>query len=75
MLNNYQAEAVLCNSSGGKPTNCGTELVKGKWTAIYDQALNIELDNGFRLLSNLRYNLKSSIAKDPFFIAQKDGIS
>lgn len=74
MLNNYQAEAVLCSSKNGQPTNCGTELVKGKWTAIYDQALNIELNNGFRLLSNLRYNLKQDIAKDPFSIAQQDGI-
>jgi hypothetical protein len=54
--------------------SCNNELVKGKWTAIYDQALNIELENGFRLLSNLRYNLKSDIAKDPFSTAQKDGI-
>jgi hypothetical protein len=50
-------------------------LIKGKWTAIYDQALNIELENGFRLLSNLRYNLKNNIAKDPYATAQSDGIA
>lgn len=66
---------MLCGSKNGQPVDCGKELVKGKWTAIYDQALNIELDNGFRLLSNLRYNLKPDISKDPFTMAQSDGIA
>jgi len=41
---------------------------------IYDQAFNVELENGLRFVSNFRYNLKPSIAKDPFGEAKKNGI-
>ena len=41
---------------------------------IYDQAMNIELDNGQRFLSNFRYEIKDDIAKDPIAEASKNGI-
>jgi hypothetical protein len=67
LLENFKAEAVVCTSNkplkaNEKPSNCGKELIKGRWTAVYDQALNIELDNGQRFLANLRYNLKHAVA-------------
>lgn len=54
LMDNYKAEAVICKNQA----NCESTLIKGKWTAIYDQALNIELENGQRLITNLRYNIK-----------------
>ncbi len=44
-----------------KPKN----IIKGKWTTIYDQALKLELDNGLRFLTNFRYNAKPALSKDP----------
>lgn len=41
---------------------------------IYDQAMNIELDNGQRFLSNFRYEIKDDITKDPIAEASKNGI-
>jgi hypothetical protein len=61
VMDNYKVEAVLCKD-GGK---CSTEMIKGHWTAIYDQAINIELDNGMRFLANFRYDIKPEISKDP----------
>lgn len=54
---------------------CGDTTIKGRWTSIYDQAFNIELDNGVRLVANLRYNLKPSISLDPFIEAKSKGVS
>jgi hypothetical protein len=42
LMDNYKTEAVFCKNGNA----CETKLIKGKWTAIYDQALNIELENG-----------------------------
>lgn len=50
-------------------------MIKGKWTSIYDQAFNVELDNGMRFIANFRYNIKSEITKDPFVEARMKGIS
>ena len=41
---------------------------------IYDQAMNVELDNGSRFISNFRYEIKDDIAKDPIAEANKNGI-
>ena len=46
--------------------NVNKKKINGTWNAIYDQALNIELENGLRFLSNLRYNLKPTLSKDPY---------
>ena len=70
-MENYQAEAVFCE--GGK--KCSEQGIKGKWTSIYDQAFNIELENGLRLTANFRYNIKPDITKDPFFEAKKNGVN
>lgn len=80
-MDNFKAEAVICRDTQGlpedqTPAKCEQQLVTGHWTAIYDQALNIELDNGQRFITNLRYNLKQSIAASPFSAAQRDhGVS
>jgi hypothetical protein len=71
LLENYQAEAVFCPA--GK--KCGSTTIKGHWTSIYDQAFNVELENGMRFLANYRYNIKPSISKDPFVDARLNGIS
>jgi hypothetical protein len=68
---NYKVEAVLCKD-GGK---CGSEKIKGHWTAIYDQAFNIELDNGMRFLANFRYNSKPTVTKDPLKEPNSNGIT
>ena len=62
VMDNYKVEAVLCKD-GGK---CGTEIINGHWTAIYDQAFNIELDNGMRFLANYRYDIKNDISYEWF---------
>lgn len=74
-MDNFKAEALICRDTEGlaedqTPAKCEQKLVTGHWTAIYDQALNIELDNGQRFITNLRYNLKQSIAENPFSVAQ-----
>lgn len=63
---------MLCK--GGKNGQCDKKVINGKWTAIYDQALNIELDNGMRFVANLRYNIKKDITADPYAEAQTKGI-
>lgn len=40
-------------------------MINGKWTTIYDQAIKVELDNGLRFVTNLRYNAKPTLTKDP----------
>lgn len=70
VMDNYKVEAVLCKN-GGK---CGTETIKGHWTSIYDQAFNIELDNGMRFLANFKYDIKPEVSKDPFQDAISSGI-
>lgn len=69
-MENYKVEAVLCE--GGK--KCGTEEIKGKWTSIYDQAFNIELDNGMRFIANFRYDIKPEVSTDPFETAATKGV-
>ena len=64
LIEGYKAEAVFCK--GGDKGHCDKKVIPGKWTAIYDQALNIELENGMRFLANLRYNIKKNITDDPF---------
>lgn len=49
-------------------------MTKGKWTSIYDQAMNIELENGQRLIANFRYDIKPTISKDPFVDVRDRGI-
>lgn len=69
-MDNYKVEAVFCKD-GGK---CGTDVIQGHWTAIYDQAFNIELDNGMRFLANYRYDIKPDVSKDPLQDALSQGI-
>jgi hypothetical protein len=71
ILDNYKVEAVKCK---GGNTNCDSKTIKGHWTSIYDQAFNIELDNGTRLLANYRYNIKPELTKDPYKTALTAGI-
>lgn len=78
LMDNFQAEAVICHNTAGlkpdqSPASCDKQLIKGHWTAIYDQALNIELENGQRFITNLRYNLKQDITQDPLVTAQQEG--
>jgi len=41
------------------------QIVTGKWSPIYSQALLVELDNGKRFITNFRYNIKESTMKNP----------
>ena len=54
----FKLEAIHC------PDQCHTEVITGHWTTIYDQALNVELDNGLRFVSNFRYTIKNEISDD-----------
>ena len=70
ILENNKAEGVFCE--GGK--KCSEQVIPGKWTSIYDQAMNVELENGTRFLSNFRYNLKDELSHDPVQTATDRGI-
>jgi hypothetical protein len=72
LIEGYKAEAVFCK--GGDKGHCEKKIINGKWTAIYDQALNIELENGMRFVANLRYNIKKNITDDPYKEAQEKGV-
>lgn len=56
-----------CSNKVTKPSDTceSKQIVNGKWTPIYSQALLVELDNGKRFISNFRYNLKESTLKNP----------
>ena len=55
----YKAEAYFCNSE----KDCTkSNVINGKWSTVYDQALKVELENGLRFVSNFRYNVKQSIS-------------
>lgn len=69
-MENYKAEAVYCKNG----EKCSETIIPGRWTSIYDQAFNVELDNGMRFITNLRYNLKQELSKDPYADAQQRGI-
>ena len=54
------------NKPQSKSDSCDSkQIVNGKWSPIYSQALLVELDNGKRFITNFRYNLKESVLKDP----------
>jgi hypothetical protein len=53
-MDKFQVEANFCK--GG--TECEQLHVTGTWSTIYDQAYQIQLDNGLRFLANFRYSLK-----------------
>ena len=59
LLDQYKVEATQCS---GK--SCGN-VIKGKWSPIYAQAMVVELDNGLRFVANFRYNIKEEICEDP----------
>lgn len=54
LMDKFQVEANFCK--GG--TECEPQHVTGTWSTIYDQAFQIQLDNGLRFLANFRYSLK-----------------
>jgi hypothetical protein len=39
--------------------------MKGTWTPISDQAMEISLPNGQRFVTNLKYTIKKSISTNP----------
>jgi hypothetical protein len=53
-MDKFQVEASFCK--GG--TECEQQHVTGTWSTIYDQAYQIQLENGLRFLANFRYSLK-----------------
>lgn len=56
------AQAYFCKSE----SDCDkSNVINGKWTTVYDQALKVELENGLRFVSNFRYNVKKSISANP----------
>jgi len=54
MMDKFQVEANLCK--GG--VDCDPQHLTGTWSTIYDQAYQIQLENGLRFLANFRYSLK-----------------
>lgn len=62
LKDNYDAEAYLCS---GSETCEKSGLIKGKWSTVYDQAINLELESGQRFVANFRYDAKSSLTADP----------
>ena len=70
-MQSYKAEAVLCMDG----EDCTGDKITGTWNAIYDQALDIELDNGLRFVTNLRYNTKPNFSEDPLTQVKSKGVS
>lgn len=58
----FKVQAMECtNKMTKKGGACESkQIVTGKWSPIYSQALLVELDNGKRFITNFRYNLKES---------------
>lgn len=71
LIDNYKAEAVFCKDGA----SCDGKVIQGKWTSIYDQAIDLELDNGIRFIANMRYNMKSLVSKDPLKQAFEKGLN
>lgn len=59
-MDNYKAEGKFCK--GGK--DCESSPISGMWSPIYDQSMNVELENGLRFIINFKYTLKNQ-HKDP----------
>ena len=53
LMDNYKVEA----------SKEGSDVIKGKWSPIYDQAMMVELDNGLKFVTNFRYNFKAGDPK------------
>ena len=70
LMQDYKAEAVFCKKEG----SCDKTIIHGKWTNIYDQAFDVELENGLRFIANLRYNMKNKLSPDPLAQAQTGGV-
>ena len=70
LMQDYKAEAVFCKKEG----SCDKTIIHGKWTNIYDQAFDVELENGLRFIANLRYNMKNKLSSDPLAQAQTGGV-
>jgi hypothetical protein len=39
--------------------------VSGKWTLVYAQSLMVELNNGLRFVTNMRFYTRPDISPDP----------
>ena len=59
----FTAEASLCPNGNDK--SCNKEKLKGDWQNYYDQAIQVNLENGLSFLANFKYELKSEINKNP----------
>lgn len=51
-----------CSESG----KCEGAEVNGTWSTIYDQGMRILLEDGMRIVTNFRYNIKSNESKNPW---------
>ena len=40
--------------------------MNGTWSTIYDQGMRILLDDGMRIVTNFRYNIKSNDSQTPW---------
>jgi hypothetical protein len=60
-MDRYKVQAKCAGCESGSGTS-----VEGRWSPIYAQGMMVELDNGLRFVANFRYNLKSSVSKDPY---------
>jgi hypothetical protein len=69
-MQDYKAEAVFCKKEG----ECEKTILKGKWTNIYDQAFNVELENGIRFIANFKYSIKNKLSADPVKQAKTGGL-
>ena len=56
---------VQLNDNYKASASKGDQILAGTWSTVYDQAIRVELEDGTRFVSNLRYNLKPSISGDP----------
>lgn len=45
---------------------CEGAEVNGTWSTIYDQGMRILLEDGMRITTNFRYNIKSSDSQTPW---------
>ena len=61
LLEDNVVEAKFCADA----SECTDEKVSGNWSTVYDQMLNVNLENGLRFITNFKYTIKPDISEDP----------
>jgi len=67
MDKDFGVKAKFCK--GGDVKKCGGEEIKGTWNLLEKSMLHVELENGIRFVTAMRYEVKPEISADPLKIS------